>query len=476
MTGSTTKGNPLEWIVGSCGFPMDGSGAVQWVNQDRYKSYVIDTEEMVATYNGMDIMCLPSKGEGFGMPWTEAQACGTPIISADTTSGRELNFGGWVIPREDDDFEFSVLLTYYVRVRPTIISNYMEKAFKSWEGGDFKTRQKKARKGALDYDWDIVYEKYWRPALKALEDRKYIIDKVSDVPDYRKINQKYSGRLILKNSDCGRLCETDCREDFPILPGETNENMVNPAASDLIPRSMLSRLYPVFPDKNGNLLVSTKCPAYNYLSPRFKNDCKLICTELFTYPKVRKAIEELWDSGYFNEPYVSIDELKPKFDENYSRFIQGAYKTNFDISLLTKEFTRDDEILDVGTGDGDRICNLRANGYKALGCEVNESRVDNDLVVFGDMHKLPFEDKSFDVVMSFDVLEHSSEESVRIALGEMKRVARKKLILVATPNSDIMFYEDPTHKVSWSTNQWIRELREFGSISRIVGGAYIVEV
>jgi hypothetical protein len=46
----------------------------------------------------------------------------------------------------------------------------LEIMYKIWKAGKLKKYQQKAREGMLEYDWDNVYKKYWRPFLKVLED------------------------------------------------------------------------------------------------------------------------------------------------------------------------------------------------------------------------------------------------------------------------------------------------------------------
>jgi glycosyltransferase involved in cell wall biosynthesis len=47
-------------------------------------------EEMTALLTGAEMLCYPSKAEGFGLPVLDAFACGTPVITSTTTSLPEV--------------------------------------------------------------------------------------------------------------------------------------------------------------------------------------------------------------------------------------------------------------------------------------------------------------------------------------------------------------------------------------------------
>jgi len=50
----------------------------------------VSNEDVVALYNAADLFVFPSLFEGFGLPPLEAMACGTPVISSNTSSLPEV--------------------------------------------------------------------------------------------------------------------------------------------------------------------------------------------------------------------------------------------------------------------------------------------------------------------------------------------------------------------------------------------------
>lgn len=50
----------------------------------------VEENELVTLYNNADVLLFPSQYEGFGIPVLEAMACGTPVITSNTTSLPEV--------------------------------------------------------------------------------------------------------------------------------------------------------------------------------------------------------------------------------------------------------------------------------------------------------------------------------------------------------------------------------------------------
>ena len=95
-------------------------------------------------------------------------------------------------------------------------------------------------------------------------------------------------------------------------------------------------------------------------------------------------------------------------------------------------------VLEIGAGHGGFLRLARLAGYEAAGIEISPAAVAFARQAFdvdvraGSLERLPFADDAFDVVASFDVLEHLADPER--SLGEMRRVLRSDgLLLLQTP-------------------------------------------
>lgn len=63
---------------------------VRFCDQATIQAGMYTQADMARWYGAMDVVVNATCGEGFGIPAIEAQACGTPVILADNTTGRWL--------------------------------------------------------------------------------------------------------------------------------------------------------------------------------------------------------------------------------------------------------------------------------------------------------------------------------------------------------------------------------------------------
>ncbi|MCL5292423.1 MAG: glycosyltransferase family 4 protein [Actinobacteria bacterium] len=95
-------------IVGSAGWSY--SKIFEMVDELDLREDVIftgsvSTDDLVAIYNGADLLVFPSWYEGFGFPVLEAMACGTPVVASNISSLPEIGGDACVLvdPADEDE-------------------------------------------------------------------------------------------------------------------------------------------------------------------------------------------------------------------------------------------------------------------------------------------------------------------------------------------------------------------------------------
>jgi len=121
-------------------------------------------EYMVEFYNCLDVHLITTRGEGFGIPILESQACGVPVITGGWTACKELCFAGQMLdPEKDAEREYSGLASYQFRPRVSAIDAALEEEYQH------RTDTTIAVQKAQEYNADYVTEKYWKPILAEIE-------------------------------------------------------------------------------------------------------------------------------------------------------------------------------------------------------------------------------------------------------------------------------------------------------------------
>ncbi len=143
------------------GLGLDIGKDVFICNQHQYMlSY--GEEYMAHAFSAMDVLMNVSTGEGFGIPIVEAQACGTPVIVGDWTSMGELCFSGRKVEKQKAAPAYNPIGTYQFTPRLEDVGTLLLEEYSN------PSSREKAREGALEYDADLVTEKYWKPVLEAI--------------------------------------------------------------------------------------------------------------------------------------------------------------------------------------------------------------------------------------------------------------------------------------------------------------------
>jgi len=130
-------------------------------------SFSFTEEEMAGWYNAFDIFVNVSRGEGFGIPILESQACSTPVIATDFSSMTELVEGhGILIPPKSLDVY--TLKTQYLAIAD--VDKFADGIIKCIDRPDWvKSMGKRACKFTQKYDWNKLAPR-WDRMFKKLED------------------------------------------------------------------------------------------------------------------------------------------------------------------------------------------------------------------------------------------------------------------------------------------------------------------
>ena len=112
-------------------------------------------------------------------------------------------------------------------------------------------------------------------------------------------------------------------------------------------------------------------------------------------------------------------------------------------------------------------------GISISGIDVSEYAITNSIKAIqsdlqvADARNLPFEDKSFDVVISINTIHNLEIEDLTLALSEIERVSRgKSFITVDAYNSseekDRMYAWNLTAKTIMSVDEWVTFFNDVG--------------
>lgn len=147
-----------------------------------------------------------------------------------------------------------------------------------------------------------------------------------------------------------------------------------------------------------------------------------------------------YDKEYFEEG-VGYKGYTTSFSGKFKANVSNLYR-----ALLIKLFFNPKSVLDVGCATGILVRYLRSLGVNAQGIEISKyalSRADDrvkEYLKYGDILNIPCKDKEFELVVTFNVLEHIEAPLLKKAVTECCRVSSKYCL----------------HKVFTSENWWMK--------------------
>ena len=156
---------------------------------------------------------------------------------------------------------------------------------------------------------------------------------------------------------------------------------------------------------------------------------------------------------------MALDELW-KYEKAYAtlpNYRMGATRKSImheDIQTMLEGKT----YLDVGCGRGETIEAGLGRGLDAYGTDI-VADLCGGRVLQSDIESLPHDDKSFDYVSCYDVLEHLTPGTEQKALDELYRVCRRELFITTNNKPSRLPSGEDLHVNKREREVWEEDLR-----------------
>ena len=202
---------------------------------------------------------------------------------------------------------------------------------------------------------------------------------------------------------------------------------------------------------------------------------------LVNYPKAKRNVEARGQEKTDKDRAIARKFGKEFFDGDRSHGYGGfSYNPRFwspVIPTLKEYFSLSSEssLLDVGCAKGFMLHDIVEGIPKITvkGIDVSEYAITNSMedikphIQVADARELPFEDNSFDVVISINTIHNLEKNELAKALQEIERVSRgKSFITVDAYNSDEekerMYAWNLTAKTIMSVDEWVAFFNDVG--------------
>ena len=202
---------------------------------------------------------------------------------------------------------------------------------------------------------------------------------------------------------------------------------------------------------------------------------------LINYPKTKRDLDSRLENKSEDDRKIARLFGKDFFDGDRKHGYGGfSYMPRFWQPVVPTfieywKLTPDSSILDVGCAKGFMMHDIKEviKNIKIQGVDISDYAVSNcidsmkDNVLVADAKELPFEDNSFDVVISINTIHNLDRKECGKALQEIERVSKKhSFITVDAYRSEIekqrMYAWNLTAKTIMSVDEWKMFFEEVG--------------
>ena len=199
------------------------------------------------------------------------------------------------------------------------------------------------------------------------------------------------------------------------------------------------------------------------------------------YPKTKRDLSKRGNEKTEEDRIIARRFDKEFFDGDRKNGYGGYYYNSKFWTEVVKDLNNfyklknGSKILDIGCGKGFMLFDfMKLNPNFVLeGIDISDYAITNAIpevkkfLKVGDAKSLPYENNSFDLVISINTAHNLEINQCKKALSEMERVSRKDKYLIVDAYSneiekDRIFAWNLTAKTILSTNEWISLFEEAG--------------
>lgn len=220
-----------------------------------------------------------------------------------------------------------------------------------------------------------------------------------------------------------------------------------------------------------------------------KNPKKLF--KILTNPS--KILQDFKDIK--NEKVLNMGERTIIYDWEKSKKRKESFRNWGHLGIIFRyewaaSFVSGLRVLDIGCAVGYGPYYFAKNGAKeAVGIDNSEEAINwakehykspNLKFLIGDCLNLPFKDNSFEAIVSFDLLEHITEEEQIRFISEIKRVLMSGgMAIIGTPNSEadetsLLDIDNVFHKRELNKGEFIDLMKKYFDQAQLKGEDMIV--
>ena len=212
---------------------------------------------------------------------------------------------------------------------------------------------------------------------------------------------------------------------------------------------------------------------FGYLK-KYKNNLKKsdVHSEDFLRQWYLSHIFDKYPKKEFN-PCELPKVIKEKFllenikDELYFQTRRQLEQKHLLDAYIWRDYFKPNKVLMVGDGMGHRTYALNLIGVNTQGTDISEYAVrtnpygfKEDRLKVEDVLKL--DEKDFDLVVAYDILEHIKYEDLSKALSNLRNATNKYLLISVPMIGDPNLEADPTHIIKESREWWESKIEKAG--------------